>query len=129
MSPLLEISSLTAGYGKVVAVHGVNLTVQKGAIVTVIGPNGAGKTTMLNALMGLHPSGGSVTFQESRIDHLPAETRLEAGLCLIAEKRELFGSMNVEDNLRLGAFVHRRLGKAAIEQSLEEIFVRFPRLK
>lgn len=130
MSSLLEVSSLTAGYGgKVAAVRGVSLTVEQGAIVSVIGPNGAGKTTMLNALLGLHPSAGQVTFLGNKIEHLSAEARLEAGLCLIAEKRELFGSMSVEDNLRLGAFVQRRRGRAAIHRGLDEIFGRFPRLK
>lgn len=129
MSPLLEVSSLTAAYGKVVAVRGVSLTVDEGTIVSVIGPNGAGKTTVLNALMGLHPSRGPVTFRGKKLEYMSAEARLEAGLCLIAERRELFGSMNVEDNLRLGAFVQRRNGRAAIEQGLEEIFTRFPHLK
>jgi branched-chain amino acid transport system ATP-binding protein len=129
MSPLFEVSSLTAGYGKVTAVNGVSVAVEEGTIVSVIGPNGAGKTTMLNALMGLHPSRGAITFAGRRIEYLSTEDRLEAGLCLIAEQRELFGSMHVEDNLRLGAFAQRRKGRAEIERGLEEIYARFPRLK
>ncbi|MBS7698545.1 MULTISPECIES: ABC transporter ATP-binding protein [unclassified Chelatococcus] len=129
MNEILKVSSLSCGYSRVPALHAVDLVVEAGSIVSVVGPNGAGKTTMLNALMGLHPSTGRVTFQGRDISAAPAEARLEAGLCLIAEKRELFGTMSVEDNLRLGAFVRRREGGAAVRRSLQEVFERFPRLQ
>jgi branched-chain amino acid transport system ATP-binding protein len=129
MTPLLQVGPLSAGYGKISVLHGVSLTVHQGSIVSVVGPNGAGKTTLLNAIMGLHPAAGEVSFLGSDISRLRAEARLEAGLCLMAEKRELFSSMSVEDNLRLGAFVRRKEGRAAIDVSLAEIFERFPRLR
>jgi branched-chain amino acid transport system ATP-binding protein len=129
MTPLLEAVSLSAGYGKVAALQGVSLRVEQGAIVSVVGPNGAGKTTMLNALMGLHPATGDVRLAGTSISRRSAEARLENGICLIAEKRELFGTMTVEDNLRLGGFVRRGDGRAAAEQKLDEVFDRFPRLK
>lgn len=129
MTPLLRVGPLSAGYGKISVLHGVSLTVHQGSIVSVVGPNGAGKTTLLNAIMGLHPAAGEVSFLGSNISRMRAEARLEAGLCLMAEKRELFSSMSVEDNLRLGAFVRRREGRAAIDASLAEIFERFPRLR
>jgi len=129
MTPLLQVGPLSAGYGKISVLHSVSLTVHQGSIVSVVGPNGAGKTTLLNAIMGLHPAAGEVSFLGSDISRLRAEARLEAGLCLMAEKRELFSSMSVEDNLRLGAFVRRKEGRAAIDVSLAEIFERFPRLR
>lgn len=129
MTRLLELHQLTAGYGKVAAVDGVSVTLDVGQIVSVIGPNGAGKTTMLNAMMGLLPSRGSLTLDGGRIDHLPVENRLEAGLTLVAEARELFPSMSVEDNLRLGGFSRRSDGKRALTNALDEIYERFPRLR
>ncbi|BCH29868.1 ABC transporter ATP-binding protein [Mesorhizobium sp. L-8-10] len=129
MTPLLEANALSAGYGAVSALHGISLIVEQGLIASVVGPNGAGKTTMLNALMGLLPAKGSVRFAGNDVTNLSPEARLEAGLCLITEKRELFGTMSVEDNLILGAFARRKLGRKSRENSLDEVFGRFPRLK
>jgi branched-chain amino acid transport system ATP-binding protein len=129
MTILLQANGLSAGYGKVEALHAIDLAVEQGFIVSVVGPNGAGKTTMLNSLMGLHPAKGKLSFAGKDIRYLSPEDRLEAGLCLISEKRELFGTMSVEDNLMLGAFTRRREGRRAIDASLGQVFERFPRLK
>ncbi len=129
MSKLLDVQGLVASYGKIAAVNGVDLDVHRGGVVSVVGPNGAGKTTMLNALMGLMPSRGQVRLDGRRIDHLPTEARLEAGLCLVAETRELFASMSVEDNLQLGGFARRHEGRVALANALDAVYERFPRLR
>ncbi len=137
---LLEVTDLTVAYGGIEAVHGVTLAVAAGQIVTVIGPNGAGKTTLLNAVMGVHPGGGlhcgpghgpgcgNVRFAGQDVGRLAIEERVRLGLCLVPEKRELFGSMTVEDNLRLGGFRLRHEGRAAAWQAVAEVYTLFPRL-
>jgi branched-chain amino acid transport system ATP-binding protein len=128
MSPLLEVRSLGVSYGKVEAVHGVSLAAGKGSIVTVIGPNGAGKTTLLAAIMGLLPARGEVLYDGEPITTRAVEQRVGLGVCLVPEKRELFSSMTVVDNLELGAFTRARRGDRTIRQTLDEVYQRFPRL-
>jgi branched-chain amino acid transport system ATP-binding protein len=123
---LLSVSSAHIAYGKVEAVRSVSLDVATGEIVTIIGANGAGKTTLLNAIMGILPLKGGVTFAGQDMARLEIEDRVAAGLSLVPEHRELFGSMNVEDNLQLGAF---RIARAVASQSLERVYTLFPRLK
>ena len=123
---LLEIAGVHIAYGKVEAVRGVALDVAKNEIVTIIGANGAGKSTLLNATMGILPFKGGMSFAGADLARLEIEDRVAAGLSLVPEHRELFAAMNVEDNLRLGAF---RIGRASALQSLERVYVLFPRLK
>lgn len=125
---LLAIDDLCVSYGHIEAVRGVSLTVEAGQIATVIGPNGAGKTSMLGAVMGLHRGRGRVTYDGTDVRELDVEERVERGLCLVPEQRELFGAMSVADNLLLGSYSRRR-GRTAVRQGLEEVFGRFPRLK
>ena len=127
-SPLLEVRSLSVRYGKVEAVHNVSLRADEGSIVTVIGPNGAGKTTLLGAVMGLLPAQGEVSYRGESLFGLSVEDRVARGLVLVPEKRELFASMSVADNLALGAFARRREGEAATKRALDEVYHRFPRL-
>jgi len=128
-APLLEVRDLHVRYGKVEAVGGIDLVVEPGRIVTVIGPNGAGKTTSLAAIMGLLPSSGTIHF-DGDIEALPdVERRVARGMTLVPEKRELFGSMSIEDNLLLGAFLRHRRGARDIPATLEEVYALFPRLK
>lgn len=124
--PILEVSSLSVSYGKVEAVHGVSLNVAAGGIITVIGANGAGKTTLLNAVMGVLPSRGGVRFDGEDLGGCNIEDRVAMGLALVPERRELFGTMSVEENLLLGGF---RSSAAERARSMDEVFVRFPRLK
>lgn len=124
--PMLEIKNFSVSYGKVEAVRQVSLSMQAGSIITVIGANGAGKTTLLNAIMGVLPAKGSQIFLGDAMEGTSVEARVGAGLCLVPEKRELFKSMSVEDNLRLGAY---RFGGHGMNEALEEVFQRFPRLK
>ena len=124
----LQVEDLHVAYGGIGAVHGVSLSVAAGRIATVIGPNGAGKTTLLNAVMGVHPGQGTVRFRGQDVQPLGIEDRVRAGMCLVPEKRELFASLPVEDNLRLGAFRFRRQGRAAAKAGLDEVYALFPRL-
>lgn len=125
---LFSIENVSVCYGKAEAVRNVSLEVERGQIVTVIGPNGAGKTSLLTTAIGMIPATGRIKFNGQDITSLDTESRIEMGFCLVPEKRELFAEMSVHDNLLLGAY-SRRDGKAAVKQSMEEVFGRFPRLK
>ncbi len=129
MGALLEVRDMSVAYGKVEAVHRVSLKVDEGSIVTVIGPNGAGKTTLLAAIMGTLPARGDVRYRGESIHHLSVEQRVGAGLVLVPEKRDLFGSMRVRDNLELGAFARIRHGDRRALAALEDVYARFPRLR
>jgi len=128
-APLLEAKGLHAGYGKAEVLRGLSLHVDTGAVVTVIGPNGAGKSTLLNALMGLLPSQGALHFDGQDIARLTLEERVLAGLALVPERRELFGTMSVEDNLVLGGWRPKSLGVAGWRNGMEQVYTLFPRLK
>jgi branched-chain amino acid transport system ATP-binding protein len=128
MTALLEVRDLAVSYGKVDAVHRVSLDVGEGRIVTVIGPNGAGKTTLLAAIMGLLPSSGGLRYRNAPVSNLSVEQRVADGLVLVPEKRELFASMTVADNLALGAFAVRRI-RGGATTSPAEVYKRFPRLE
>ncbi|MFI0398933.1 MAG: ABC transporter ATP-binding protein [Thiolinea sp.] len=127
--PVLAIRNLSASYGKVEALSGINLNVGEGQIVTVIGPNGAGKTTLLSAAIGLLASKGEIQFDgileaEPEVEHLVGR-----GLILVPEKRELFSEMSVEDNLILGAFQRHRAGHRDEKATMQEVYELFPRLQ
>ena len=126
MSALLSVTDAHVAYGKVEAVRSVSLEVGSNEIVTIIGANGAGKTTLLNAVMGILPLKGVARFAGEDIAGLDIEDRVAAGLSLVPEHRELFATMNVEDNLQLGAF---RVAKAAASIAFERVYSLFPRLK
>ncbi|PPC76673.1 metal-dependent hydrolase [Pokkaliibacter plantistimulans] len=125
---LLDVRQLRVAYGKVEALTGIDLRVPKGQIVTVIGPNGAGKTTLLSAIMGILPSKGEVHF-DGRLQPVPEVEKLVGqGLGLVPEKRELFATMSVQDNLELGAFLRYRRGDRHLATTLAEVYSLFPRL-
>ncbi|SMH27827.1 amino acid/amide ABC transporter ATP-binding protein 2, HAAT family [Mesorhizobium australicum] len=118
-------TDIQASYGKMQAVAGVAIEVPQGSVVTLIGANGAGKTTLLSALMGLMRSTGSVRFEGHDLSAVSVEERVKAGISLVSEQRDLFGSMSVEDNLLLGSY---RRGRESSADMLREVFRRFPRL-
>jgi len=124
----LEVKDLSSGYGEVQILWGISLSVEKGKLTTVIGPNGAGKTTLLRTIMGLvKPWGGSILLDGEDITHLPPHKKVERGLVLIPEGRQIFPEMTVLENLEMGAFT----SKAAkhFRENLERVFDLFPRLK
>ncbi len=128
-TPLLQVEQLHAGYGRAEVLHGLDLQAAKGSVITVIGPNGAGKSTLLNTLMGILPGQGRITFDGEDIGRLTLEERVMRGIALVPEKRELFSTMPVEDNLILGGFRQKRLGNARWRDKLDEVYTLFPRLK
>ncbi|HOB95029.1 MAG TPA: ABC transporter ATP-binding protein [Aquabacterium sp.] len=129
MSDLLKVSGLHAGYGRAEVLSGLDFTLAQGQVVTIIGPNGAGKTTTLNALMGVLPSRGQVVFDGTDLADVTLEERVMLGLALVPEKRELFGTMPVEDNLVLGGYRAMKLGVPKWRGELERVYTLFPRLK
>jgi branched-chain amino acid transport system ATP-binding protein len=131
--PILRVSNLAVRYGKVEALHGAAIEVRAGQIVSVIGPNGAGKSTLLNAIMGALPvtghAKGVIVYRGEDVGAIPVEKRVARGMCLVPEKRELFATMAVEDNLVLGAYRRKRAGERNFLDQLEPVFELFPRLK
>jgi branched-chain amino acid transport system ATP-binding protein len=126
---MLDVKDLHAGYGRAEVLHGLNLQAKKGSVVTVIGPNGAGKSTLLNALMGVLPSRGEITYRGQGMALQSLEERVMLGIALVPETRALFGTMSVEDNLLLGGYRQVRLGKRDGGAVLEQVYTLFPRLK
>jgi branched-chain amino acid transport system ATP-binding protein len=127
--PILRVRDLCVSYGKVEALHHLDITVEPGQIVAVIGPNGAGKTTMLSAIMGLLPSSGEIEFQGELQRACEVEHLVAMGMTLVPEKRELFSEMSVEDNLLLGAFQRFHAGERDQGRTMDQVFATFPRLK
>jgi branched-chain amino acid transport system ATP-binding protein len=132
-TPILEVEGLSVRYGKVEALHRASIKVRPGQIVTVIGPNGAGKSTLLNAIMGSLPvtghASGLIIYHSEDVSAVAVEKRVARGMCLIPEKRELFATMSVEDNLVLGAYRRKRAGERNYLDQLEPVFTLFPRLE
>ncbi|OJY35588.1 MAG: ABC transporter ATP-binding protein [Rhizobiales bacterium 65-9] len=124
---LLSLRNVSVSYDKVEAVRGVSLDVEAGQIVSVIGPNGAGKTTMMLATMGLLPLTGEVTFEGASLAGLDVEDRVERGICLVPEKRELFSDLSVADNLILGSYSLK--DRSGVDAALAQVYERFPRLR
>jgi branched-chain amino acid transport system ATP-binding protein len=117
---LLDISDLEAGYGKIRVLHGVDLSVPPGEVVTLLGPNGAGKTTLLRAISGLLPStGGSIVFDGRNIAGLGPRGTVQAGIAHVIEGHRVFTAQTVRENLLLAAYdVPRGEREARIEEAL-----------
>jgi branched-chain amino acid transport system ATP-binding protein len=125
---LLEVSGIDVFYGRVQAVRGASLTVDKGEVVALIGSNGAGKTTMLRTISGLmHPVRGSIKFNGADITRTEPQKIVNLGICQSPEGRRLFPRMTVLDNLRMGAYTRR--DGAGIKRDMDRVFELFPRLK
>lgn len=129
MDVLLQVEDLRVNYGKIEAVRQVSLQVGLGRIVSIVGPNGAGKSSLLNALIGSVPSSGKVRYDGREVQDWPIEARVEHGLCLVPERRELFGELSVADNLDLGAFRYRGQRDPETTRTREWLLTIFPRLK
>ena len=125
---LLTVDHLSVAFGGIQALTGVSLHVPAGQIVTVIGPNGAGKTTLLSAISGIAGSTGNLTFDGQSLTGTPVEDRVARGLSLVPEKRELFPTMTVAENLRLGGWRRRAEGYRAAASAMADCYDLFPRL-
>ena len=124
---LLEVKDLHVYYGMIHAIKGISFTVEKGEIVTLIGANGAGKTTTLHTITGLiTPQGGEVFYNGKNITRLPGHALVKEGLAHVPEGRRVFASLTVLQNLMLGAYT--RSSKEEIQETLEQVYSRFPRL-
>lgn len=124
---MLTVEGLRSRYGRIEVLHGLDLTVGSGEIVTVVGANGAGKTTLLRCLSGVQPvSGGSITFRGQALVPVPAHRRLSLGLAQSPEGRQIFTNLTVEENLRLGAFLFK---DARVDKDMQDAFSMFPILR
>ena len=123
---LLEAENITAGYGDVEILKGINLSVEKGEIVAIFGSNGSGKSTFLKVVAGvLKEWGGEIRFEGRSVSGKSPQERVRMGIALAMEGRRLFLGMTVEENLLLGAWVKKKKAK----ENLEKVYEYFPQLK
>ncbi|WP_407194668.1 ABC transporter ATP-binding protein [Bradyrhizobium sp. STM 3566] len=121
---MLEVDNLSVSYGRIRALKGVSLRVDQGTVVSLIGANGAGKTTLLRAISGVLPiEQGSIRFEGKPIERLKSHRRVAMGIAHSPEGRQIFKSLSVEDNLRLGAY---RRNSGAVEKAILDIYETFP---
>lgn len=124
---MLTVEGLRSRYGRIEVLHGIDLDVASGEIVTVVGANGAGKTTLLKCLSGIQPvSAGSILFRGEALTTVPAHTRVKRGLAQSPEGRQIFTNLTVEENLRLGAYL---FADDKVERDMQDAFMMFPILK
>lgn len=128
MAPLLQVDNIEVYYGVIKALKGISFEVNKGEIVALIGANGAGKTTILHTVTGLlKPKTGKISFKGNDITKVPAHKIVTMGMAHVPEGRRIFSQLSVLDNIKLGAFT--RKDKDEIEETLNYVYERFPRLK
>jgi len=125
---LLEVRDLAVNYGVIKAVKGISFDVEEGEVIALIGANGAGKTTTLQTLSGLlQPVAGTITFDGKDLAKVAGDKRVGLGMAQVPEGRRVFAELSVYKNLMLGAY--SRKDKNGIQQTLEEVYKRFPRLE
>ena len=125
---MLEVKDLEVYYGMIQAIKGVSFEVNEGEVVSLIGANGAGKTTILHTVSGLlAPKKGSVVFEGKDITKIPAHKIVSLGMAHVPEGRRVFAQLSVYQNLKMGAYT--RSDKNEIEETLEKVYKRFPRLE
>lgn len=124
---LLTATGVVAGFGSQTVLHGVDLTVAENQVTGIFGLNGAGKSVLLKAVAGLVPiRSGSILLGDEEIHRLPPEQRVARGMAHVPQGRQMFGSLSVEENLRVGAHVLRRRNRAAYAVELERVCALFP---
>ena len=125
---MLEVKDLDVYYGMIQAIKGVSFHVDQGEVIALIGANGAGKTTILHTVTGLlSPKKGSVVFEGQEVTKIPAHKIVSLGMAHVPEGRRVFAELSVYENLKMGAYT--RKDKSEIEENLQKIYERFPRLK
>ena len=125
---MLEVKDLQVYYGMIQAIKGISFEVNQGEVIALIGANGAGKTTILHTVTGLlAPKKGSILFEGQDITKIPAHKIVSMGMAHVPEGRRVFAQLSVYDNLKMGAYT--RKDKTEIEESLEMVYKRFPRLE
>ena len=125
---MLEVKDLQVYYGMIQAIKGISFEVNQGEVIALIGANGAGKTTILHTVTGLiAPKAGSIVFEGQDITKVPAHKIVSMGMAHVPEGRRVFAQLSVYDNLKMGAYT--RKDKNEIEESLEMVYKRFPRLE
>ena len=125
---MLEVNDLQVYYGVINAIKGISFHVDKGEVIALIGANGAGKTTILHTITGLvSPKSGNINFEGNDLVKTPPHKIVSLGMAHVPEGRRIFGQLSVYENLKLGAFT--RKNQAEIEESLQSVYQRFPRLK
>ena len=125
---MLEVKDLQVSYGMIQAIKGISFEVSQGEVIALIGANGAGKTTILHTVTGLlAPKAGSIMFEGQDITKVPAHKIVSMGMAHVPEGRRVFAQLSVYDNLKMGAYT--RTDKNEIEESLEMVYKRFPRLE
>jgi branched-chain amino acid transport system ATP-binding protein len=125
---MLEVSKLTAGYGRLTALKGIDIKVEKGETVFVVGPNGAGKSTLLKTISGvMAPTSGQITFQGTRIEGRAPEQLCRSGLALIPEGRHIFKTLTVAENLRVGSMI--RKNSPELRADMDMVLDTFPILR
>jgi len=123
---MLDVTDIDAGYGEARILRGVSFDLSAGEVLSVIGPNGAGKTTLMRALMNIIPSrSGTISLDGEDITALPTHARVERGLTLVSEERNLFRDLTVQENLKLGSYTERGPER---EERRERVYELFPRL-
>jgi branched-chain amino acid transport system ATP-binding protein len=124
---VLRLADITSHYGRIQALHGINLEVRRGQLVALVGANGAGKTTLLRTISGVQPaSGGAIQLEGADITRMAPAQRVRRGVCQVPEGRQVFGPMSIEDNLRLGAYTRR---DSAVAEDMARMYALFPVLK
>ncbi|HIY56229.1 MAG TPA: ABC transporter ATP-binding protein [Candidatus Dorea merdavium] len=125
---MLTIKDLEVYYGVIQAIKGVSFEVNQGEVIALIGANGAGKTTILHTITGLlAPKNGSVVFEGKELTKMPAHKIVSLGMAHVPEGRRVFADLSVYENLRMGAYT--RKDRNEIEETMEKVYQRFPRLK
>lgn len=125
---MLEVKDLNVYYGVIQALKGISFEVEEGDVIALIGANGAGKTTTLHTITGLIPSkSGSIFFEGTDITKMPGYKLVSMGIAHVPEGRRVFAQLSVLQNLKMGAYT--RKDKQEIDETIEKIYKRFPRLK
>jgi len=130
MTPMLELQQVTAGFGPVTVLHGIDLVVPEGSIAGVFGLNGAGKSVTMKTIAGLVPARtGRILFEGEDITRLTPEKRVALGMGHVPQGRQVFPQLTVEENLRLGAYTLRRRARSRYAAALDSVYDRFPVLR